>query len=118
VEPQVEVTDVGGVAIARLLGEHDLVSAPELKRTIYDLAARDVGVVVDVSETLFADVSVLRALADGDAALRERGRRLVVRLGTTCQVRRLFSFAPPDFLCVEDRTEAIAQAARNDRGDV
>jgi anti-anti-sigma factor len=107
-----EVESVGEVDVLRLLGEHDLASAPELGRVLRSLVDGDGGVVVDVSETEFIDASIVGALADGDMLLRERRRRLVLQTGTKAVVRRVLEVAAVErlFTCVNDRAAAVEMA--------
>jgi anti-sigma B factor antagonist len=110
VDPRIDRLPGDGVIILRLLGEHDLASAPSIRESVEQLAREDVGVVVDVSETEFLDVAVIRALLDGDVALRERGRRLVVHNGTPCPVSRILELVAVDLVHVEDAADANALA--------
>ena len=110
-EPAFEVTSDGDVAVVRLLGEHDLASATEVRETVISLGADRAGVVVDVAETEFVDVAVLRALLDAEAELKARGSRLVIALGTACVVQRLFELTDVRLSCAGSIDEA-AEAAR------
>ena len=80
-----------GVSLVVLLGEHDLASADELQSTLDDLLASESNVVVDVSETSFLDVSILRVLYGAHRAAAEQRRRVVLAWGTSPEVRRVFT---------------------------
>jgi anti-anti-sigma factor len=115
VGPAFELDYVDGVAVLRLLGEHDLANVPEIRERLGLLADGGFAVVVDVSETEFMDVAVLRTLLDGGDVLRERGRALVVYNGTPCLVKRLLDVAGSDLDCVGDRQKAIERAGQRSR---
>lgn len=112
-----EVESVGEVHVVRLLGEHDLATVPELGRVLRALADGDGGVVVDVSETEFMDASIVGALAEGDLVLQERGRRLVLQMGTRPLVRRLLEVAGVErlFTCGNGRAGAVEMACPGER---
>jgi len=115
VGPEVELDYVDDVAVLRLLGEHDLANAREITERLGLLADDGFAVVVDVSETEFMDVAVLRALLEGGVTLRARGRALVVHTGTPCLVQRLLDVAGSDLDCVDDRQNAITRARQRSR---
>ena len=84
-----EVRRQAGVALIRLVGEHDMATVVDLHEEIdQHVAARD-GVVVSLMEAEFIDSAVVRELYRGDRALRERGRRLVLHVATASIVQRL-----------------------------
>jgi anti-anti-sigma factor len=115
VGPELELDYVDGVAVLRLLGEHDLANAAQVRERLDLLADGGFAVVVDVSETEFMDVAVLRALLEGGETLRARGRALVVHTGTPCLVQRLLDVAGSDLDCVDDRQNAIKRARQRSR---
>jgi anti-anti-sigma factor len=108
--PTLEVTTDGDIAVARLLGEHDLASAAEVRESVTALGADRAGVVVDVSETEFVDVAVLRALLDAEAELKARGGRLVLALGTACVVERLLELTNVPLPCASTIDQAVEVA--------
>ena len=114
--PSLQVTASGGdVAVVRLLGEHDLASAGEVCETVTAVGAERAGVVVDVTETEFVDVAVLRALLDAEAELKARGAGLVIALGTACIVERLLELTDVQVACagsVEEATETLRGGTR------
>jgi len=115
VRPAFELEYVDDVAVLRLLGEHDLANVHEIRERLGLLADGGFPVVVDVSETEFMDVAVLRALLEGGVTLRARGRALVVYNGTPCLVQRLLEVAGSGLDCVGDRQSAIRRAGQRSR---
>jgi anti-sigma B factor antagonist len=53
-----------GVAVLSTSGEHDLNTAPELRRRVDELIARGSSVVIDLSPASFLDSSILGAILD------------------------------------------------------
>jgi anti-sigma B factor antagonist len=76
------------VAIVRLLGEHDMASAGELEQTLRRLARCGESIVVDLTETTFADSSILHALISADTELRRRGQGFALHVATAAIVRK------------------------------
>jgi anti-anti-sigma factor len=70
------------VAVVRLLGEHDLASAPAVTREIQMLARWAESVVVDLSETLFLDSTIIQTLIEADSNLASRGQGFALQLGS------------------------------------
>lgn len=60
----------GDVVVLRLHGEHDLSTAPAVRRELEQAAATGGGVVVDMTETEFIDSSILGTLVEGSRMLR------------------------------------------------
>ena len=84
-----EVRRQAGVALIRLVGEHDMATVVDLGEEIDEhVAARD-GVVVSLMEAEFIDSTVIRTLYRSDNALRKQGRRLVLHVATASIVQRL-----------------------------
>jgi len=84
-----EVRRQAGVALIRLVGEHDMATVVDLREEIDGhVAARD-GVVVSLMEAEFIDSAVVRELYRSDKALRKQGRRLVLHVATASIVQRL-----------------------------
>jgi anti-anti-sigma factor len=101
------------VAIARLLGEHDLASMSETTDQLRELVAGEgVRLVIDVSETLFFDSTGLRMLFGLDAELREAGRRLVIQCDASAPMWRLLEVAgvPEAMPVCGERATAVAVA--------
>jgi anti-anti-sigma factor len=103
---------VSGVSVVSLLGEHDLASADEVRAALQSGLEGSGGMVVDLSQTLFIDSSVIHALYDARRELGERGRQLVLQLQTaSVLVRALEVSGLADALPVaHDRDAAIALA--------
>ncbi len=59
-----ERTD-SGLALLSITGEHDLSTAPELRRRLEDLLDEGRGVIVDLSHATFIDSSILGTILDG-----------------------------------------------------
>ena len=64
-----------GLAVLTISGEHDLSTAPNLRRRLDGLIAEGVATVVDLSPTTFVDSSILSVILDG------RRRAADARLG-------------------------------------
>jgi anti-anti-sigma factor len=110
-----DVERLDDVVVVRLVGEHDLASAPSLGETLTALANEGLGVAVDVSAVEFLDLAVVRALLAADRLLRERHRRLAIQFGTAFPVRRLLQLTEVEelFACADDRATAIELARRS-----
>jgi anti-sigma B factor antagonist len=63
-ELALERTDAG-LALLTITGEHDLSTAPELRRRLEELLNEGMGVVVDLSRATFIDSSILGVILDG-----------------------------------------------------
>jgi anti-anti-sigma factor len=88
--PEVRVARLGGdVAVVSLLGEHDLATAAEVRSTLGSLLERGTDILVDLSETEFIDLSVVRALDDGQRLASEHGSRMSFQLQTDTIVSRV-----------------------------
>jgi anti-anti-sigma factor len=70
------------VAIVRLLGEHDLASAPAVTQMMQTLARCGESVVVDLSETIFIDSTIIQTLIEANANLATRGQGFALHIGT------------------------------------
>jgi anti-anti-sigma factor len=100
------------VAVVRLLGEHDIATAGDLRDQLDGLAASGRGVVVSVAETEYIDSAAMRVLFDVIPAFAERGRSLVVHLQTASIVRRVFEITGFSAVapCLASLEEAVALA--------
>ena len=78
-----------GVAVAVLLGEHDLATRDALHELFRLLVAGNDLVVVDLSQVKFIDASTLETLVHADEAARMKGGRLRLQLGADRAVRRV-----------------------------
>jgi anti-anti-sigma factor len=106
----------GAEAVVVLHGEHDLSTAPELRKLLHELVDEGRNVVVDVSDTEFLDCSIIHALFDADAVLRGQGRWLVLQVGTTCRVKRALEVAGVlDHVPTAAAREEVFELARDGR---
>ncbi len=80
-------------AVVVLEGEHDLSTAPELRDLLEQLFAENRLVVVDLSETRFADSTTLNVLVRAMGIADAYGSRFRVQLGPESLLRRLFEIA-------------------------
>jgi anti-sigma B factor antagonist len=53
-----------GLALLTITGEHDLSTAPELRRRLEEVLSEGTGVVVDLSRATFIDSSILGVILD------------------------------------------------------
>ena len=77
-----------GVTVVELRGEHDGGTKAEVAALLTGEVATNALVVVDVSEALFIDSSLLHNLVRADRAATARGSRFVLQMGTAHIVRR------------------------------
>lgn len=111
-ELRLERTDAG-LAVLTISGEHDLSTAPELRRRLEALLDEGTGVIVDLSRATFIDSSILGVILDGKrraseakvgyAVLHSNGAQAVDRV---LQVTGLRAKLP-----VHDQHQAAASAA-------
>jgi len=108
---QIEVELADTVAVVRLLGEHDLSTAAQLAEHLQVLAGEGLGLAIDLTETEFLDLAVLRALLDAETHLQ--GRRLVLELTPGQVAERLLGYSglTSSFTLTYDRASALAAAA-------
>jgi anti-sigma B factor antagonist len=66
-------TPEGGPAVLTVQGEHDLHTAPELRRRIDELIETGGPIVVDLSPSTFVDSSILGVLLDGRRRASDAG---------------------------------------------
>lgn len=86
----VDVRDEGaGLAVARLVGEHDILSGDRLATLLRGLLEEGRSVVVDVGETTFLDSCGLRALFAAARAAAAHDRRLVLQVAPGDTVHRV-----------------------------
>lgn len=94
---RVELIELGGVPVARLVGEIDLAVAPVVEaRLLGLLSARNRGLIVDLSDVRYLDSSIVRVLfvvADRFAAT---GRELHVVVPLGSRLVRLVSIIQLD----------------------
>lgn len=98
---RMEMTGLPAESITvRLIGDHDLSTAPELRALLGKAIADGPRIVVDLGETTFLDSSILHALIDASLELGcrngppgERAQRLGLRFGSALAVRHVFEVA-------------------------
>lgn len=109
--------DVGQGAsnvVVRLRGEHDMASAAMINEAlVYAVDSSDADVLVDLTAVEFMDCSILGVLVSGRAMLKQRSRRLTVRVSPTELAHRIF------VLCgLEDMVEPTTAARQPGARDV
>ena len=98
-----------GAAVVELLGEHDLAT----RKTTQDLLTRLIDehelVVVDLSETLFIDSSVLECLVRAHLHAEAKGKSMRLQIGSASIVEKIFEIAGlmTYFDVVADREHAL-----------
>ena len=74
---KVEVEQVGGVAVARIIGEVDASNAQPVQRRLLDGVSNEgAGLVVDLTACEYLDSAAIRALFDAGDRLQVRGMEL------------------------------------------
>ncbi len=92
--PNVTVVRTGERAVVVILtGEHDLASAPALKDRLTACVEESDLVVVDLSEVLFLDSSIIAALAFADRAARKSDKHVRLQIGSAPFVRRVLEIS-------------------------
>jgi anti-anti-sigma factor len=100
---------VPGVALVSLSGEHELYDALQLRERITSMLESGRSIVVDLTETVFVDSSIVGVLLEAMQLAAERGVDYSVVLGETtgAAVRRMFEMTGLDgILPVVERDEA------------
>ena len=62
-----------GLSVLTITGEHDLSTAPALRRQLEDLLGDRDGIIVDLSSATFIDSSILGAILDGKRRAADAG---------------------------------------------
>ena len=78
-EPVIRVTSDDGATVVWLAGEHDIATAPWLRRELLAVTAVGADVVVDLSGATFIDASTVRVLSEARARMNGGSAHLVVR---------------------------------------
>ena len=117
-ELALERTDAG-LAVLTINGEHDLSTAPELRRRLEALLEERTGVIVDLSGATFIDSSILGAILEGKRRAGEAsiGYAVLHANGTDAVDRVLEVTGLRTELPVHDEREAAASAALEMSGE-
>lgn len=83
----------GDVKVVSLVGDHDLITAEEVRERLDGCLASGDGLVVSLMETEFLDSSILHVLFDADKRLKERDRQLVLHVATASIVARVLEIS-------------------------
>jgi anti-sigma B factor antagonist len=92
-EGQIDVEHLSATTAAVVLrGEHDVYTVPMLRERLDELHARELFVIIDLSQTSFLDSSVLGAMLGATETARGQGKAVAVVLGDppTDAVARIF----------------------------
>ena len=103
-------TRVPGVALVALAGEHELYGALKLQEQIDTLIAEGVSIVIDLTETVFIDSSIVGVLlaAQKHAAESHVDYTVVLGKSTGQSVRRMFEITGlSDILPLVERDAAL-----------
>jgi anti-sigma B factor antagonist len=113
-----ERTDDAGLAVLTISGEHDLSTAPELRRRLDGLLDEGTATVVDLSPATFIDSSILGVILDGRrrAADAELGFAVVHSNGADAVDRVLEVTGLRSELPVHARREEAVAAASGNAG--
>jgi anti-anti-sigma factor len=107
-------TRVPGVALIALLGEHELYGAPKLQQQIESLVAKDLSVVIDLTEAVFLDSSIVGVLLKAQKLAAENGLdyRVVLSASTGEPVRRMFEITGlHEILPIIERDTALPRSS-------
>lgn len=107
----ISIDEHGDVKVVRLIGEHDVTTAADVRAKLDALAA-EAPIVVSMDETEFFDSSVMHALLAADRRLKERDRRLVIQAAKPAIVQGLLkpTGLVNEIVWVQTLDEAIALA--------
>jgi anti-anti-sigma factor len=113
----VEVDQTAHVAVLRIRGELDLLTAPEVVARCLELARQGlVNLVVDATNITFIDARGVSALIEGRSAFEEKGTFSVV---PSPQVQGLFNLLDdeglfPSFASTEDALSTLHEIQRTE----
>jgi anti-anti-sigma regulatory factor len=103
---EVEVTyPNAGEAVARFIGEHDLVTKAETSDLLARLVSEYQTVTVDLREATFIDSSFLHCLVLADKGAKERGNTFRVLVGAEGPAKSVIAIAVRDFITVVVATD-------------
>jgi anti-anti-sigma factor len=85
-------TRVPGVALVSLIGEHEVYGAPKLQERIDSLIAEHLSIVIDLTDTVFLDSSIVGVLLKEHQLAASKGvdYTIVLSKSTGEPVRRMF----------------------------
>ena len=85
-------TRVPGVALVALTGEHELYGAPKLQEQIDSLITHGLSIVIDLTEAVFLDSSIVGVLLNAQQFAAGNGvdYKIVLSASTGEPVRRMF----------------------------
>lgn len=113
-EDQIEVEHLSDTTAAVVLrGEHDIYTVPVIRERLSALHARELHVIIDLSQTAFLDSSVLGALLGATEHARGQGKGVVIVLGDPPMetVARIFEVTGLGEVLATRATRAEALAA-------
>jgi anti-anti-sigma factor len=100
-------TPADAVLLVKVVGEVDMITAPQLSRAIESAPDGTTSVVIDLSEVTFLDSSGLNALVQARRLLSDRGLGLQVVVPPEGTIRRVFEITHlTEQLTVIDRRPA------------
>src|SRR4029077_20100645 len=109
---EIELLDGDGLRIVAVAGELDISNVDALKQVILGTSNQTLGVVVDLSATVYIDSSTLGLLFNLRQGLRRRGQVLCVVSTPGSSIRRVFELAGFDHEHTYERREAAIAAIR------
>ncbi len=120
-EGQIDVEFLSETTAAVVLrGEHDIYTVPSIRERLAELQAKQLFVIIDLSQTAFLDSSVLGAMLGATEQARDQGKDVAIVLGDppTETVARIFEVTGLSEVLPTRATRAEAHAifARMDVG--
>lgn len=82
------VTETDGIIAISLEGDFDLANAPTLGERVSQGLDTGTGLIIDLSDATFIDSTVIQVLVQAARAGAERGKPVVLQLGTAAEVER------------------------------
>lgn len=103
------------VMVLRLLGEWDLANASDLRAAAIEALAMTDALVIDLSQTVFLDSTVIHALLRARALAHDERKGLILKLHTAAVVHRALQVTGvvDQLQVVESDGEAIRLANKN-----
>ena len=114
----ITTVDIDDVTVVNLNGDHDIVTASEVREALASVVSRQRGLVVSLVETEFIDSGIVHALFTTDERLRELDRRLILHVATASIVARVLEVSGlrEHVPCSPSLDEALRLAARQSSG--